>query len=66
MKKFFSEDRLIKTVQECGNKNSNTIKILDDVQGFAAGAPQSDDITLLVLQYIGQYTEIRNNQKSAA
>jgi len=66
--KFFSEDRLIKTVQECGNKNSNTVlrKILDDVQGFAAGAPQSDDITLLVLQYIGQYTGIRNDQKSAA
>ncbi len=52
---FFSEGRLEATLQGVQGRSSKEIieKITKDVQGFANGAPQSDDITLLVLGYAG-------------
>jgi phosphoserine phosphatase RsbU/P len=52
---LFSEGRLETTLQEVKGQSSKEVieKITKDVQTFAAGAPQSDDITLLVLGYIG-------------
>ena len=52
---LFSEERLLQSLREVDGRHSDEImkKILADVHGFAAGAPQSDDITILSLQYNG-------------
>ena len=52
---LFSEDRLEQTLHGVQGQHSKKIieKVTQDVQRFADGAPQSDDITLLVLGYIG-------------
>jgi len=52
---LFSEGRLETTLQSVKGRSSKEVieRITKDVQHFAAGAPQSDDITLLVLGYAG-------------
>ncbi len=53
---IFSEERLLQSLREVNGKKPNDLlkKILMDVRGYAAGVPQSDDITILALQYKGQ------------
>ncbi len=52
---LFSEARLLSSLREVKGKQSDELlkKVLADVHGYAAGAPQSDDITILALQYRG-------------
>ncbi|OPY90634.1 MAG: Phosphoserine phosphatase RsbU [Syntrophus sp. PtaU1.Bin208] len=52
---LFSEARLLESLREVSGKQPDELlkKILADVQGYAAGAPQSDDITILAIQYRG-------------
>jgi phosphoserine phosphatase RsbU/P len=52
---LFSEGRLETTLQGVKGQSSKEVieKVTKDVQRFAAGAPQSDDVTLLVLGYVG-------------
>jgi phosphoserine phosphatase RsbU/P len=52
---LFSEGRLETTLQGVKGQSSKEVieKVTKDVQRFAAVAPQSDDITLLALGYIG-------------
>ena len=52
---IFSDDRLRKTLSS--QKGNNITEIVcgvrDEVKKYAQGAPQSDDITIVALQYIG-------------
>jgi sigma-B regulation protein RsbU (phosphoserine phosphatase) len=52
---LFSDDRLLRSVREVGGRHPDEIlkRILADVHSHAAGAPQSDDITVLALRYKG-------------
>ena len=52
---LFSEERLLTSLREVNGQHPNELlkRILADVHGHAAGAPQSDDITILALQYKG-------------
>ncbi len=52
---LFSDARLIDALRETGVKPVAEIvhHIVEAVNGFAAGAPQEDDITVLALRYIG-------------
>lgn len=52
---LFSEEKLLQSLREVNGRHPDELlkKILADVHGFAAGAPQSDDITILALQYRG-------------
>ncbi|MEN6623267.1 MAG: SpoIIE family protein phosphatase [Smithella sp.] len=52
---IFSEERLLQSLQEVNGQHPDDLlkKILKDVRSYAAGAPQSDDITILALQYKG-------------
>ncbi len=52
---LFSEERLLTSLREVNGQHPDALlkKILADVHGHAAGAPQSDDITILALQYKG-------------
>ncbi len=53
--RFFSEAGLLRSLTGTnGQPAEETLKkVLDDVHAFAAGAPPSDDITLLALRYDG-------------
>jgi serine phosphatase RsbU (regulator of sigma subunit) len=48
----YGEERLLKLIKDNSLLNSEqlTKKILEDVNGFTSGAPQSDDITLLIVK----------------
>ena len=52
---LFSEERLEETLQTVDGETSQAVieRVVKEVQRFSAGAPQSDDITMLVLRYIG-------------
>ena len=52
---LFSESRLETTLQSLNGQSSKGVieRVVKDVQSFATDAPQSDDITLLVLGYFG-------------
>jgi sigma-B regulation protein RsbU (phosphoserine phosphatase) len=52
---FFSESRLETTLHGVNGLSSKGVieRIVKAVQGFSTGAPQSDDITLLALGYVG-------------
>ncbi len=52
---FFAEERLTHSVYGAGAETAEEIlkRVLAGVKGFAAGAPQSDDITLLALKFKG-------------
>ena len=49
----FSEERLESSFRSCSDGSAEEILegIIHDVRGFAAGAPQSDDITALVIKH---------------
>jgi sigma-B regulation protein RsbU (phosphoserine phosphatase) len=51
----FGRDRLLETVRHCHGLKSESVLdlLLSAVNRFAAGAPQADDITILVLRYKG-------------
>ena len=53
--KLFSESRLETTLQGVNGLSSKDVteRVVKEVQRFSTGAPQSDDITLLVLGYVG-------------
>lgn len=48
----FGEDRIMETVQQCESRSAaDTITcLLDQVDSFTAGAPQHDDMTLVVMR----------------
>ena len=50
---FYGEDRLLATLGAASSATPAEMvtRVLDDVRAFAAGAKQSDDITLLAVQY---------------
>jgi sigma-B regulation protein RsbU (phosphoserine phosphatase) len=50
---FYGEDRLLATLGDVADKTPKEIvaRVLGDVRDFAAGAKQSDDITIVVAQY---------------
>ncbi|MCX5855377.1 MAG: SpoIIE family protein phosphatase [Deltaproteobacteria bacterium] len=52
---LFSEERLLESLQPLNGHHPDELlkKILKDVHDHAAGAPQSDDITILGMQYKG-------------
>jgi sigma-B regulation protein RsbU (phosphoserine phosphatase) len=53
--RLFSLERLLSCLRECpaGSAEEIASRISDGVTGFAGGAPQSDDITTVVLRYVG-------------
>ena len=50
---FYGEERLLATLVACAGAPPKDIvtRVLADVRGFAAGAKQSDDITVLAVRY---------------
>jgi sigma-B regulation protein RsbU (phosphoserine phosphatase) len=52
---FFGVERLVATVAEVRHEAAPavTTRVLEAVRAFASGAPQSDDITILTLRYLG-------------
>jgi phosphoserine phosphatase RsbU/P len=52
---FYGEDRLLAALAACDGATPNDIvtRVLTDVRQFAAGAKQSDDITVLAVRYGG-------------
>jgi phosphoserine phosphatase RsbU/P len=50
---FYGEERLLETLAGCAAAPPKDIvtRVLADVRGFAAGAKQSDDITVLAVRY---------------
>jgi sigma-B regulation protein RsbU (phosphoserine phosphatase) len=50
---FYGEDRLLRRLSECSGAPPKDIvtRVLSDVREFAAGAKQSDDITIVVAQH---------------
>ena len=51
----FGRERLLEAVERCHGLKSDVVLdlLLSAVNRFAAGAPQADDITALVLRYKG-------------
>ncbi|HVP97368.1 SpoIIE family protein phosphatase [Methanoregula sp.] len=51
----FGEGRLVRTVQECCALPASTVRdrIISEIRSFAGSAPQSDDITLIVIRVLG-------------
>jgi serine phosphatase RsbU (regulator of sigma subunit)/CheY-like chemotaxis protein len=48
---FYGEQRLLQVIRRCNCSAQETLEfILDDVEHFTGGTPQSDDITLLVVR----------------
>lgn len=52
---LFSEERLLESLRTLNEQHPDELlkRILADVHGHADGAPQSDDITILAMQYKG-------------
>ena len=50
---FYGEDRLLLVLSSCAGASSADIvaRVMEDVRAFAAGAKQSDDITVLAARY---------------
>ena len=50
---FYGEDRLLEALAACDGATPKDIvtRVLTDVRGFAAGAKQSDDITVVAVKY---------------
>lgn len=55
-KNLYSEDRLVEVMSRCRNMTSEEIiKTIDDsLKAFTGGAEQSDDITMLSMQFVGK------------
>lgn len=63
-KKIFGDEALLSKIYQIwksGSKNAKEVSesVLNAVQLFTDGAQQSDDITLLVVQYTGQASQLR-------
>jgi sigma-B regulation protein RsbU (phosphoserine phosphatase) len=52
---LFSEERLENTLAGTGGKEVGKITelVAGELEAFTAGAPQTDDITMLVIRYLG-------------
>jgi sigma-B regulation protein RsbU (phosphoserine phosphatase) len=52
---FYGEERLLAALSKCSGQPAGVMvrHVLDDVRAFAAGAKQSDDITVVVARYAG-------------
>jgi sigma-B regulation protein RsbU (phosphoserine phosphatase) len=52
---FYSEERLERLLANCGPATAEkaVTTVMASVQEFAAGAPQSDDITVLAMRFLG-------------
>ncbi|MBI1941377.1 MAG: SpoIIE family protein phosphatase, partial [Acidobacteria bacterium] len=50
---LFEEHRLIAVLEKCAGGRPQEVcdKVVTAVQEFAGGAPQADDLTLMVLRY---------------
>jgi len=50
---FYGEDRLLEVLAACDGASPKDIvtRVLADVRTFAAGAKQSDDITVLAVRF---------------
>ena len=50
---FYGDERLLATLATAADATpaETVTRVLEDVRAFAAGAKQSDDITLLAVQY---------------
>lgn len=48
----FGEERLVRIAQEARHLPADQVRerIIDEIRGFAGGAPQSDDITLVIIR----------------
>jgi sigma-B regulation protein RsbU (phosphoserine phosphatase) len=46
----FGEERLVEALREPGDSAAICARIVDAVNAFAAGAPQHDDMTLVVIR----------------
>ena len=56
----FGEERIMKIASKCSHKPENIIKnMTSSVTEFVDGAEQSDDITLLAIQYTKQQLDVR-------
>ncbi len=56
---LYSEDRLLQTVNQLPRDipiGDLMLSVKKDVDSFAAGAEQADDMTMLVLEYLGGKT----------
>ena len=53
--KAFGEGRLVRAVQECRTLPAGAVRdrIIAEIRAFAGTAPQSDDITLVVIRVLG-------------
>jgi sigma-B regulation protein RsbU (phosphoserine phosphatase) len=51
----FGDDRLLDVAQSAGDRSAQGLvdAIVSAVRGFTRGAPQSDDITVMVIRYLG-------------
>ena len=60
---MFSEERLENHIRALGEVSVKeiTTSIVHEVKEFANGAPQSDDITILVLRYLGEVEDVKND-----
>jgi sigma-B regulation protein RsbU (phosphoserine phosphatase) len=60
----FSTERLLNLLNQDAERNSSSVvaKIHDAVKDFAATAEQSDDLTLLVLRYVGGGTALKSGE----
>ena len=60
---MFSEERLENHIGTLGDASVKEItnSIVHEVKEFANGAPQSDDITILVLRYLGEVKDVEND-----
>jgi len=53
---LFSEERLQKELSECQDKNVDHMvsEVMQKIEGFTGSAPQSDDITMMMITYKGK------------
>ncbi|WP_163337671.1 SpoIIE family protein phosphatase [Desulfopila sp. IMCC35008] len=53
---LYAEERLVKVMNECGGRSAQEIvrSVEMSLKEFTGGAAQSDDITMLTMQYIGK------------
>jgi len=58
----FSEERLVKGLSVFGRQRPRLVvrRLLEDVRGFCAGQPQSDDITLMALTFCPEFSASAN------
>jgi sigma-B regulation protein RsbU (phosphoserine phosphatase) len=57
----YGEDRLEAMVRGAGDQDARALieAIHKDIQVHAAGAPQSDDITMMVIRFLASSPEVR-------